>query len=463
LDISAALSAGLSCLLVVAVAIGFARSLVSLTVYTARLAGLILALALFFPLLRRGTRTLFQRLGMQPPPAIETWLWRVMALAALVKLGGVLYPQIIIMDAPAHTRNVVRLLTGDWASVFLPSRDSMLGKTVGLEGGQLPYAAFYYLLSAPLTLLPIPLPLAMALWNGLLEIARNLLFYLLAVGITGRPRVGLWAAVFYTFLPAPYYLLSWGNYPTLLGLFAAVMVLVFLVLSYDQMGKRRTVRWWIVLLLFLIFSYLMIGVFTAALLLLLALLEWLFSRSEAQRRRAMAILVGLLLAEGLVFVFYHSGYARAFFRETLPAVARAVAVKSAAMGQRGVDTREGLLSNWVGNWTFVRNHLTDLGVIFACTGIGCLLIEPGRRRWRPLLVAWLLFFFLFSLVSGLVADMVLKHIFFMFPWFCLGAAVLAERFYRRGWAGRLVLILYIAWMVWLTLNRWLYLILVKRH
>jgi hypothetical protein len=463
LDLSAAWAAALSSLLVAVVALGVALARLYLTLYTPRLAGLLVAGAVLLPLARRGTRTLFRRLGMGTPPHVETWLWRITALAALLKLGGVLYPHLIVLDIGPHAYRIFRFLSGDWASLFLPNQYSLLGQTVGVEGGQFPYSPLFHIVSVPLTLLPIPLPLAAGLLNGLLEVARCLLLYLFAARLTGRPRAGLWTALFYTFLPTPYYLMSWGNFPTQLGLFGGILLVTFLVLAYNRLGRRGSFAWWVAVLVFVLLSYTVVGILGVALLVLLVLFEWLLAAGPAQRRRALAIVGGIVLAEVVVFLLYHSAFAGVFARETLPALLQAATDKATGLGPVAVDPRESLASNWVANWIFVQNRITELAVVVAGVGIAALFVAPAGRRWRPLLLAWPAVFLLFSLFSGLVADMVLKHIFYMFPWLCLGAAVLAVHLWRRGWAGRLVVLAYAALMLWLSLSQWLDLILVKRH
>ncbi len=262
-------------------------------------------------------------------------------------------------------------------------------------------------------------------------------------------------------MPAPYYLLSWGNYPTQVGLWSALAALTYPVLSYENIGRRPAWVHWVAVLALAILSYTVVGILTVALLLLLVLLEPLLAAGPAQRGRRAAILGGIVLAEAVVLVLYHGNFAAVFWQETLPAIVRSAGTGS--LGDLAVDPREGLLSNWVANWIFVRNRVSDLAVAFSLSGVVLLLCERARRRWRALLLAWLLAFSLFALFSGLVADMVLKHVFFMFPLLCLGAAALAERLWRRGPAGRATVVAYALFMAWLSLSQWLRLILVKRH
>jgi len=463
LDLSPAVSALLSALLVVLISLGIVLARLYVTIYTPCLAGLLMVLALLLPLLRRAVRLSLRRIGMEMPAGVERAFWRVTALAALVKLGGTLYPHLIVLDARPHAYRVYRFLSGETDSLFLPGSYSHLGWTVGLEGGQFPYSPLFHLLSVPLTLLPIPLPLGMGLLAGALDVARNLLLYLLGARIAGRPRAGLWAALLYTLLPAPYYLLSWGNYPTQLGLFAALLTLTFLVLKGERLSWRKVFPGWLGVLIFALLSYTVIGAMTALLLLLLLPLEATLAPSPGQRRRLGAIVGGLLLAEGIVFLLYHSNFSTYLWQETLPAVVRAVTGKVAGPTSLEVDPRLSLLSNWVANWIFTRNHLTEMGLLWAALGLLVLLAEPARRRWRPFLLAWLLTFPLLALFSGLVADLVLKHVFFLFPLFCLGAGTLAEALWRRSPAGRAAVFLFSCLLGGISLVRWLEYILVKRH
>lgn len=463
LEIHPLLAALASLSLVVLVALGIAWARLYLTIYTPRLAGLLLVLAGLLPLVRRATGRFLRRFGMEAAPGVEIWFWRITTLAAIIKLGGVLYPHLIVLDVGAHAYRVFRFLSGDADSLFLPNRYSRLGETVGLEGGLFPYSPLFHLLASPLSLLPIPLPLAMGLLNGIVDVVRNLPLYLLATRLSGRPQVGLWTALFYTLLPAPYYLLSWGNYPTQLGLFAALLAITFLVLHDERLGKWSTLPGWLGAVLLVLFSYTVVGVLAGAMIVLLCPLEPLLSPRPKQARRAGVILGGLLLGEGIAFVLYHSTFVEPFCSETLPAILQAVAAKGSGLGSLLADPRESLLSNWVANGIFARNHLTDLGLVFAAVGVLGLLLEAGRRRWRSLLTAWLLVFPLFALVSGLVADLVLKHVLFMLPLFCLGAGFLAGLLWRRSWAGRATTILFALLLGGLSLARWPEYILVKRH
>ncbi len=69
-----------------------------------------------------------------------------------------------------------------------------------------------------------------------------------------------------------------------------------------------------------------------------------------------------------------------------------------------------------------------------------------------------------ALFSGLVADLVLKHIFFLLPLLCLGDGVWAGALWRRRTpAGRATVVLFSLFLGSLSLLRWLEYIWVKRH
>ena len=69
----------------------------------------------------------------------------------------------------------------------------------------------------------------------------------------------------------------------------------------------------------------------------------------------------------------------------------------------------------------------------------------------------------YAAVSALVADMVLKHLFYVMPLICLGVGAAGDWIWRRARPGR-----YVVWgmMLLLTIqaaDRWYFYIFEKRH
>ncbi|WP_026370629.1 hypothetical protein [Kallotenue papyrolyticum] len=68
-----------------------------------------------------------------------------------------------------------------------------------------------------------------------------------------------------------------------------------------------------------------------------------------------------------------------------------------------------------------------------------------------------------SLFSGFVADMVLKHVFFILPLVCIALAIVLERWWRAGLGGRLAVLALLLFLAAEVIERGHFYLLVKRH
>lgn len=389
-------------------------------------------------------------------------LWGISGLALLIKLGGVLYPHIRVFDEAAHALRVQWVLDGRFGELYFPNYTSFMGATVGIEGGYFPYSPLWYLVSAPFALLRLPIGDAMNGINAILDVSKGLFIFVIALATMRRERLALVAAALYHFLPMPYYLLSWGNYPTQFGLWAALFATTYLVLNYTQLMQRRIFGWWVALLVLCILAYTVLGVFAWTMFGVMALLELL----RGQRRQAhivKALLVGMIMAEVLAFAVYHVQFATVIVQNTLPSLLESAQSKADGPISTAVDARESPLSNLNANTIFMRNHFTDFLLGLGLVGFVGLYIEASSRRWWVLWTAWFSIFVLYSLVSAFVADMVLKHVFFIMPLLCIAVALVADTIWQRVRGGRWAIAAGALALMALVADRWYYYLLIKRH
>jgi len=425
------------------------------------LATLLIVHALLFalpPLVRR----IYRRSDLPLESSEERWLWRVAVVAAVIKLGGILYPHAIIFDEAAHVLRMRWILDGRFMELYRPGYTSYMGDTVGLEGGQFPYSPLWYLIVTPFHFLGLDLGDATNGLSALMDVSKMFFIHIIARGTLRLRAVSVLAAALYQLIPMPYFLLSWGNYPTQFGLWASLLVTAFLVVNWEHLRGRRTFWTWVGLLALAILSYTVLGVYTVSFLLLIAIFGLPRQRRGALPRLRF-IVAGLLTAELLVFVIYHGQFAHAMITETLPALVSGTARRLDGPLDAQAEVRESPLANFLANNQFTVNHLTSLGMTIAPAGLLLLWATPSRRRWWPLWTAWLAMFVIYTLLSAYVADMVLKHVFFMMPLICIALALVLEHWWRRGWGGRAATLAVLLYLAVEVIERGHFYLLIKRH
>lgn len=421
----------------------------------------ILAHLLLIPLRWLLNRTI-KRHNLPYSATTAQWVWAVFGLAMLWKLGGMIYPHIRVFDEAAHTLRVQWLLQGRFAELYFPNYTSFMGATVGIEGGYLPYSPLWYIVTAPFRLLGLPIGDTMNGLSAILDVSKGIMIFVIGLATMRRERSALMAMGLYHLFPMPYYLLSWGNYPTQFGLWAALLATTYLILNYDHLMQKRTFMWWIALVALCMATYTVIGIFAWTMLIFVALFE-LVRRSKRVRGVAKAIILGIIAAEVLMLAIYHIHFVPVVVNNTLPALFNSAQDKVVPLPDQPDDPRESPLLNFQANTIFLRNHTTDIMLIAMFAGIATLFIERTTRRWWTIWAAWLGIFIFYGIVSAFVADMVLKHIFFIMPLMCLGLAWLVELTMERFWASRWIVVASTIALILLTLDRWHFYLLIKRH
>jgi len=440
------------------VAVGLLRMFVTLLItHAVLLAGR--------PLARR----MYKRAGCALEAGEEAWLWRICSAALLIKLGGVLYPHAIIFDERAHMLRVRWLLDGRFMELYRPGYTSYMGGTVGLEAGQFPYSPLWYLLVAPWTLSGFEIGDISNSLAALMDVSKLFLIHLIARATSGSRPVAVLAAALYNLLPMPYFLLSWGNYPTQFGLWAMLLATAFLVVWYSHDAEARSGRrvflLWAALLALSILSYTVVGVVAVSFFILLGLLELL--RRGGWRsvggRRLRFIVGGIVAAELFCFAIYHVQFAQAIVTETLPAVVAGTADRADNALDSTAEARDNALANFAANNQFTVNHFLVPVLLLSVFGGALLLREPRSRSWWPLWAAWLALFVIWSVFSAYVADMVLKHVFIMMPLVCIFTSAALVWFWKRGWLGRAGVLLVLGYLAVEVVERGHFYLLVKRH
>ncbi|HEX6292612.1 MAG TPA: hypothetical protein VFZ66_25740 [Herpetosiphonaceae bacterium] len=416
--------------------------------------------------LRRVARAIYDRADVPLAADEERWLWRIFVAATLVKLGGMLYPHVIIFDEAAHVLRMNWLLEGRFMELYRPGYTSYMGDTVGLGGGQFPYSPLWYLVVVPFSFLGLGLPDATNGLSALMDVSKLFPIHLIARVTTSSRRTALYAAALYNLLPMPYFLLSWGNYPTQFGLWAALLATAFLAVHYQRFAQH-TISWrtfgiWVALLALAILSYTVLGVFSVTLFMMIGIFG-LFQRGGLGRKRLRFIVTGLLAAELLCFAIYHVQFAEAIVMDTLPAIVSGTADRADNPLDAAAEARENPLANFAANNQFTVGHFTPL--LLVLTGLGGLGLaqQAHTRRWWPIWGAWLGIFVLYSLVSAFVADMVLKHVFFMMPLVAIWSGYVLSRWWRRGWAGRAAVLMVLCFLAFEVAQRGHFYLLIKRH
>lgn len=387
----------------------------------------------------------------------------LVALALMLRLGGVLHPHARFSDDGLNAHNLMELTQGQ---VFFTE-----GLPAESGGGQAPYPPGQYLVFAPAQLvlptdydsLKLLLHVANALWDSLTV---ALLWYLLRRGGAGR-RAALLGAGLYLLPPPLLASLSVGEFANIFGQGMAVLLLATLalwaggwleVLLTKDEGRTKGARlssvlrpssagaslgpdWRIPAVLALPFlSHL--GV-TISLICVLAWLVPIWLLRPERRPAAAALVAGGLAVAVLLAVFYYSALA-----DTL--AARIGAAPSAAAAAP--------LAQKLATQLSLARKLGIQPLLVALGALGALLVGrhktiPPRPAVGALLGAWW-GGTLISLGLLVFASQGVRWQAFFYPALCLGGGPALDRIWPRGRAGRIVALGLLGFLIWFGLAYW---------
>ncbi len=452
------------------VAAGAAATVVQrldLALFAPRLAFL-LALAY---LLLIGTDLLVPRLFARGGVAIDARAWRILQLLFLLalglKLGGILHPQLVVIDQRWHAKNFEEVLQGRFLALYRPDPRGISGvpEHWGVQA-QIPYPPFLYVFGLPFYLWPLGKELSINLWSGLLDLSRVFLVFYLVRRLGGSARAGLIAAFVMGLTAATFLLHSWGNYPTTISLWCAFLFLTLLVANFQRLRRPPVFAGLLALLTLTLLLYTVTAAFIGlTTILILAGLAW---RGGPDERRQLPALAGILAgASTIAFLAYYVQYVGPTIAQTLPAFRGEIA-QGAAIG--GIERDPFPLYAWRYLGRLARYGVL-LSLLLAPLGAWALLRGPRGRLAGTVLGAWFAVFALFFLV-GARLDMVDKEVWFILPAVavCAGVACDAtlDRARRWGLGGRwrlhhALLAAYLGSLAWGGIALWIFRITVVRH
>ncbi len=338
-------------------------------------------------------------------PAHQHAASALLAVALLIRLLGATHPLFDLHDLGFHTRWLRDVLGGD---LFLYSTPSEF------QGRATVYPPVGYLLLLPLRLL-FDGRLTLQIGLALLDTLACWLVLLLARALELPGRAGVLALALYAALPVVLTMQWWGFATNAIAQ-PIWLVLVLLVLAVVRRPRPALIGALVAATLLMLLSHvgaIALGGITLALALLFGWrhLSW----------RALAAVAGAgSLAIALVYVVYY-----------------APALTGAVSGDAAATTRPQLWQDTALRITLISTGFARafelLPALLVPVGIGALLVRPTRLPLsRALPVAWALTFVGFVLVY-IIANFVVREIYFLAPMACLGLALLLDALWKRGW------------------------------
>ncbi|HEY8291139.1 MAG TPA: hypothetical protein VIG44_01560 [Thermomicrobiales bacterium] len=442
----AALGAAVGALILVAL-FAFARPYIA--AYSGPLLAILFgafgALLLPRPLIRLGARC-----GLAVTTAEATALCAILALGIVAKLGGLLYPDTIVIDLNWHIRWMRTFLQHNFGALYFPSDLSSGPKEWGL-GVLIPKSPLFYAMLAPFTLLPLAIGTVLKLCVGVMEVV-TILFVFAILKRVGMGTAGIVAAFLYTVTPLSYLALSYGNYPTLFAQFLTVIAFALLLFAGHQLDRIGVFALFTLILTLSLLAYPVVAVFNMCVLIAFGLWRWRQETDAPEKRRALLISAGALLAALLAFVSYYVQYVRV----TLDSV-RTLGTSTAE--NRGYTSGGPLGAPWHITTVIAKNiEVGNLLILLAIAIAGVMLANralpdsEGRRTWQFLLL-WLLIMPVFTLADAYV-DLLLKPLFYTTVPVALFGGVAVVWLWRRGRIGQAAAILCCvaitaqAWWLW---------------
>jgi hypothetical protein len=374
-----------------------------------------------------------------------------------LKGGGIVFPYMRAIDIGWHMDKVRWILNGNLAAVYRPgafSESVMPVSEWGANPPVIPYSPFYHLFATVFAIFPWPLETSASLFSVLIDNSGVLLIALLARTSGLSNRVAALAALLYAVTPFTFLLHSWGNAPTTFGIWWTLLATVVIVAFYQRLDRRGPLLLLTLVTLGCMLFYTVMAAFQAWFVICFALIVWLLrERIDRRQLRWLGLATGLAIV--LSILIYYGQYIPSMIERTLPYM---VSVFTRGPQSVGVE-RPPFGQYLLGYIPHLDYHIWPGAYLYYGIAIPLIFAVPGflalRKRWLlwAVLAAWFVVAATFTLV-GYRLSMVDKQVFYVFPALCLCWAVYADRYWRRGRWGKLLVVTCYAFTLAAALDQW---------
>jgi hypothetical protein len=428
------------------------------------LALLMLFTAALTPALQWLGDRLFRRLGIPLVPWLRDALVLLFLVGFWLKAGGLLFPYMRAIDVSWHMDRVRWILDGNLAAMWQPgafSESVMPIDEWGPNRPVIPYSPFFHLFATLFAIFPWSLETSTNLFSALLDSSRVFLLAILALKSGLSNRVALLAAALCAVTPVTFLLHSWGNVPTTSGMWWTLVTTTAIVALYPRLERPGPLAVLTLLSLVTMLFYTVMAVFHVTFVIVFLLLVRVMP-AWIERRPAWLVGGATLAAILLSIVIYYGQYIPSMVERTVPYV-----LSLATRGPESVGVERAPFSEYMaGFWRPLGYTLRPDGFLFYGLLIPLLFCLPGFLALRPqkggaperallwiILAAWFTVGVLFML-AGYRVSMVDKQLFYIVPALCLCWAVYADRYWRRGRAAQLMILLIYAFTLATALDLW---------
>jgi hypothetical protein len=368
--------------------------------------------------------------------------WRALCLlAALVfalRYGGKIYPDSMPGDIGFHVNRFADLLRG---SVLLLSKN---------RGVEFPYPTALYLTLAPLTLL-LDRMVLLQLGAALLDALSPILVFLIATqsGLVRDTRFAIAAGALYGLCGAGF-MPTWWNFSThIYAQFTHLALVAALVLVWRGPPRAPHAALVAIIVLQLLVYLGHFGFWINTTLLLGAaglLLGWRAWRGHQSLRPPLALLGGLALAQLVALLIFYSAYTGLVADQ----VARVAAGGLNELAGRAPVPPEIL-------WRTLRDGLYQhIGLFPIPLALCGLLATRGDQPTRSLMAITFVIAGGFAALPFLTGSTLATRWLMFSIWaICAGAAMCAERLWRRGRAARALVLVIALFVLWGSAALWL--------
>ncbi|MEI7556726.1 hypothetical protein [Candidatus Chlorohelix sp.] len=471
------LSFGISAVFVLALAVVLAVWRLELAIFTTRLTLVLVATGLALLVFDLVLPRLFQRWNLPLPGYVWTTLLVIFVAGMVLRGGGTLYPQTLIIDQRWHLNVINRILDepGGIAYEYSNKADSLVPGQWN-SSAIIPYSPFTHFYLAPFAALPIEREVTINLISIFLDASRIFIIYALGLALGATINGALAGAALYLILPSTYLLNSWGNLPTTISLWLAVLYLTVALVNYERLKRPRIWAGLTLLLVITNLAYSVTMIFMGMVLYGWAAGLFFFSgRKDKQAREngKLLFLSATVAALGAVAIYYWQ-----FIGDIMPTLNSFGQDFSKGKGL-GLDERGFFeyLSVYLGNLS------TTYGVIATLVLglIGAVFLSKMGKGSAPLPARfWFVWgmaanYLLWSIAQWKI-DMVDKQVWFIAPlalalsgqvivtiWSNLGAIARFSNSAVWKLAGKLLVSFVVIWMSYSAFSLWIYRIFFARH